>query len=262
MPEKALKPVRSNLGIEADYRRRLHRLIEQMEHSTAYWTKAAWNQNEPETVSLAMDESAIATLRRVLRALARRWQRNFNEAADDLARYFSQSIADRTDAQLRAILKKGGYSVRFKQTPVMRDALNSVIAQNVGLIRSIPRSYLGDIEQAVMRAAAAGRDLRRLTDDIERIGGVTRRRATFIASDQTNKATSYMTRARQLDVGIDEGVWRHSHAGKVPRPTHLANDGKRFSLKDGWLDPAVNERILPGVLPNCRCYWVPVVKGS
>jgi SPP1 gp7 family putative phage head morphogenesis protein len=263
MPDKLLKPIIANAGLEAAYRRRLHRLIEMMERSTHYWVKAAYRGNEPATVALAQDESAIAALRRVIRALARRWQRNFNEAAKELAEHFSKDVSDRTDAALKRMLKKGGYSVTFRRTPVMRDALNAVIAQNVGLIRSIPREYLKEVEQAVMRSAAAGRDLKQLTDDIEQIGGVTRRRAAFIALDQTNKASTYMTRARQLDVGIDEGLWKHSHAGKTPRPTHLANDGKRFSLRYGWPDPALGgKRIWPGTEPRCRCFWVPIVKGA
>lgn len=282
MVDRLLRPVRANAGIEADYRRRLHRLVQMMEKSVKYWVHAAYKGNEPATVTLAhddvisvpeslamdaldyalaMDESAVAALRRVIRALVRRWQRNFNEAADELAKYFSREIATRSDNALRRTLKQGGYSVPFTQTPVMRDALNAVIAENVGLIRSIPREYLRDIEGAVMRAAAAGRDLSQLTADVQRIGGVTRRRATLIARDQTNKATTYMTRARQIDVGIDEGIWRHSHAGKVPRPTHVAQDGKRFSLRDGWRDPAIDKLIFPGTEINCRCFWTPVIKG-
>jgi len=90
---------------------------------------------------------------------------------------------------------------------------------------------------------------------------VTRRRAEFIASDQNSKATSNLRRVREIELGLDEAIWIHSHAGKVPRPTHVANDGKKFSLKDGWLDPAINKRIWPGTEPRCRCSWRPLIKG-
>ena len=38
-------------------------------------------------------------------------------------------------------------------------------------------------------------------------------------------------------MGVDEALWLHSHAGKEPRPTHLANDGKRYKISEGWYDP-------------------------
>ena len=64
-----------------------------------------------------------------------------------------------------------------------------------------------------------------------------------------------MTRARQVEVGITEAIWMHSHAGKEPRPTHVANDGKRYKVAEGWFDPdpRVRRHIVPGELINCRC---------
>jgi hypothetical protein len=68
-----------------------------------------------------------------------------------------------------------------------------------------------------------------------------------------------MGRARQLSLGIEEGVWLHSRAGKHPRETHVAQSGKPFNLREGWYDPAAGKHVLPGELPNCRCSWRPIV---
>jgi uncharacterized protein with gpF-like domain len=72
-----------------------------------------------------------------------------------------------------------------------------------------------------------------------------------------------MNRARQEELGITEAVWLHSHAGKKPRPTHLANHGKRYNVAEGWFDPdpKVRKHIWPGELINCRCVSKSVVKG-
>jgi len=56
-----------------------------------------------------------------------------------------------------------------------------------------------------------------------------------------------------LELGITEAVWMHSHAGKVPRPTHVAMNGTRFKVAEGMWDSAEGKFIQPGELINCRC---------
>lgn len=258
--EKILRPVHPNAGIEAEYRRRLRCLVDDMNASFLYWLKAAYRANEP--VLLAQDESTPASqLRMAVNKLARRWQRRFDDAATDLARYFALAASRRSDAALRAILRDGGYSVRFTMTPAMRDIMKATIAEQVGLIKSIPQQYLVSVRGAVMRSVQTGRDLGALTDEIEEQYGVARRRAALIAKTQNNMATSSMTRARQTELGITEAVWLHSHGGREPRPTHVANSGKRYKVSEGWYDPAEKKYIWPGQLINCRCVAKSVIKG-
>lgn len=258
--EKALRPVRPNCGIEAAYRRKLYRLIDEMARSYAYWIKAAWRKNEP---VLAQDATPAADLQREVRRLSKAWQDRFDEGAPELARWFSLSASRRSDAALKAILKKAGFTVKFKTTRAVRDVLDASIAENVSLIKSIASQYHTEVEGMVMRSVQAGRDLGSLTKDLQKRYGVTRRRAALIARDQNNKATAVITRVRQVDLEITEAIWQHSHAGKKPRKTHLANDGKRYNPAVGWFDPdpKVRQRIWPGMLGSCRCTSRPVVKG-
>ncbi len=257
---KTLPAVRPNLGIAASYRRKLECLIDEMHASFVYWIKACYRANEPE---MAMDATPAAELQKTIRALTRRWRKRFNDGADDLARYFAMSAKARSDAQLRAILKRMGISVKFQTTAAMRDVMRASVEQNVQLIRSIPQQYLTGVQGAVMRSVQTGRDLSQLTRELQREYGVTRKRAEFIALDQNNKATSAMQKVRQTELGITKGIWMHSHAGKEPRPTHLANDRKEFDITKGWFDPdpRVRRRIMPGELIRCRCTWKPVVPG-
>jgi uncharacterized protein with gpF-like domain len=93
--------------------------------------------------------------------------------------------------------------------------------------------------------------------------GVTKKRAALIARTQNNLATGAMDRARKLELGLTKSKWRHSHAGKEPRPTHLANDGKLYDHAKGWYDPdpKVRRYIFPGELINCKCSSITVVPG-
>lgn len=257
---KTLHPVRPNRFVERSYRDRLLRLIDQMCRSTLYWMRAAYRANEPRIAQDALPASVLAAR---VRRLSRYWQRRFNELAPELADYFATEAAQRSDASLRTMLKRGGIAVRMRDTRPYQDVLRASIEENVGLIKTIPQQYFGRIERMVLRSVQTGRDLAQLTDDIQGAFGVTRRRAELIARDQNNKATAVLQRARQVDLGVTEAVWVHSGGGKTHRPSHerAGRERVRYDIRQGWYDPDEGKYILPGELINCRCVARPVVPG-
>lgn len=288
-----LRAVRPNAGIKDEYRAKLEQRIDQMAKSYAHWIRACYRANRPRmamdsvlrlyvariahpdeverfsvdledgTTWLAMDASPAAELQRELRGLGAKWQQQFDDGAPELAAWFAKKASKRSEAVLKGILKKAGYTVQFKMTQKMRDVFTATVEENVSLIKSIPSQFHTQVEGLVMRSVATGRDLHQLTRDLQKRFGVTRKRAEFISLDQNNKATSAFMRVRHVELGLEEGIWLHSHAGKEPRPTHLANHGKKFSILEGWFDPdpRVRQRIMPGQLVRCRCTWKPIVKG-
>lgn len=291
--EKILRPVHPNVGLEMEYRRRLYLAIEQM-HTSVMGRVSVDYRREPNeqladsnynivghaggygnshAVGYARDgltvapllaqDDRIETFLHTLRQLAGRWQARFDAMAQELAAYFSQSVATRSDYVLRAILKRGGIAIEWRPTPAQQEVLRAVVHENVSLIRSIPAHYLGQVEQSVMRSVQTGRDLKQLQDDIMKQFGVAKRRAALIARDQNNKATAALTRARQIEVGVTEAVWMHSGGGKHPRPSHVIAGRNRvhYDVRKGWFDPAERQWILPGQLINCRCVSRSVIKG-
>jgi uncharacterized protein with gpF-like domain len=257
--EKATRPVHPNAGIEAEYRAKLQRLVDEMARSYHHWVRAQYRETPP---ALAQDATPAKELQRELSLLGKRWQKKMDEGAPKLAEWFARSNSRRSTAGLKKILADAGMSVEFKLTPAMRDAYQATVSENVGLIRSIASEYHTDVEGAVMRSVTAGRDLAGLTKELEHRWGVTSRRAKTIALNQNNQATATFVKVRQVDLGL-KAIWLHSHAGKVPRPTHLANNGETYDPAVGWFDPdpKVRKRIWPGQLINCRCVSRSVVKG-
>ena len=227
-----------------------------MQNSVVYWLTANYKASG---AAVAMDASPAVFMRDAMRKLARRWAKRFDEIAQKLADRFSTDAMKNTDVSLSSALKDAGFTVQFKMTSQMNNALQSTIAENVGLIRSIPEKYFTEVEGMVMRSVARGRDLSHLTDELQTRYGITRRRAATIARDQNNKATSVMQAARQQSLGITQGIWRHSHAGKEPRPSHVKADGKVFDLDKGML--LDGKWVMPGEEINCRCTWSPLIPG-
>lgn len=255
-----LPAVRANAGIEAWYRRKLDDKIKEMQHSLVYWLTAEYRK-----AGLAEDAAdgsgATKLLRDSLRKQEHRWQWAFNRYADWLGRKVASRILSNADASLASSIRAQGFAVNFTMTADMSNAYQAVIGENIGLIKSIASEHLSEVDGLVMRSVARGRDLGALTKELQARYGVTRRRAALIARDQNNKATSVMTATRQQSLGIVDGVWMHSHAGKVPRPDHVAADGKRFRLDQGMWMPSESKYVMPGEDINCRCAWRPVIPG-
>ncbi len=227
-----------------------------MQKSVVYWLSANYKASG---AAVAMDASPAVFMRDAMRKLARRWTKAFDSIAHKLSERFAGDTLENADVSLHNALDAAGFTVEFKMTAPMNNALQATISENVGLIRSIPEKYFTEVEGLVMRSVARGRDLSYLTDELEKRYGITRRRAAVIARDQNNKATSVMQAARQQSLGITEGIWRHSHAGKEPRPSHVKADGQRFDLSKGlYLD---GKWVMPGEEINCRCTWSPVIPG-
>lgn len=252
MAKKTLPPIHPNRGVEAKYRKQLESMIAEMANSVLYWISAKYKKAPPRVAALvAEDASPSIEMEKVIAALAKRWIATFDEAAPTIAEAYLKGMFKHSDSAMRKALKDAGWTVDFKMTRAVRDAFNASLAENVGLIRSIPEKYLQQVEGAVMRSYASGRDLKTMADDIQKIYPVTRRRAAFIARDQSNKANAVAGRTRQLELGITQAIWIHSHAGKVPRPDHLAANGKVYNIAEGC--KISGEYIQPGEEINCRC---------
>ena len=254
---KTAKATRPNAGVEAAYRAKLQALVGEMHVSVDYWIKIGYKAHPPRARALAEDASPAERMRKVMRDLADRWLQRFEESAPRIAESYVKDIFKASGSAMRSSLKAAGWAVEFEMTPSVRDAVNASMAENVGLIRSIPEQYLQRVEGAVMRSYSAGRDLQTLVGDIKNIYGVTQKRAVLIARDQSNKANAVATRTRQMELGITEAIWMHSHGGKHPRPDHVAANGKRYKIAEGC--EISGEFVQPGEEINCRCASRPVL---
>ena len=241
-----LRPIRSNARIEAIYRKRLLKLVQEMNDSILYWLSSSYKQFDNE---IAQDANPFKKLQQMMKELSKRWLSNLKVGAQKLAEWHTSQTLNMTDQQLKQSLKEAGFTVPFKMTQSMQTVFDAHVSEQVNLITNMTVNNLAQIETLVTNSVQTGRDLATLTDELKTRFGMTERRAKLIARDQNNKATQLITRQRQQDLGITQAVWKHSHAGKVPRPSHVKADGKIYDLDKGmFLD---NKWTFPSVEINC-----------
>lgn len=264
------RAIAPNAGLEAEYQRRLQKLVREMSRSVEYWLSAEYRKQEPRierynappaTVpdrSVAWDASPVSDLLDRLRKQTRRWIRRFNEQADSVADWFTRAALRSTDTQVRASLSElAGFTVQFQGSRALNTVLQSLIAENVALIRSIPSEYALEVEGLVMRSVRDGRDLGFLQAELQRRYEITERRARTIARDQNHKATQSLARERLKQNGITRATWVHVGGTTEPRISHVRADGKEFDIAEGL--EIEGEKIFPGQKINCHCRMRPVL---
>lgn len=259
-----LKPINYNAGNIKWYQKQLLTEIREMNDEVRREIVNAIRDNPlAQDANLAMDANPVEMIRKMLDVLSGKWVRDFINKAKSWSDEMIDKTQSAVDRGLLAAARRESMTINMQWTEAMLEKREAIIAENVSLIRSIPEKYFTEVEGMVYRAVARGGDRKLLADEIERnFGkrhGITRRRAEFIARDQTRKATSALSAARQQAAGIVEGEWVHSGGGNKPRHSHVkaGRERKRFKLSEGCLIDG--EYIMPGQLPNCGCVWRPVL---
>jgi SPP1 gp7 family putative phage head morphogenesis protein len=252
-----LAPIRASAAIRSAYQKRLEAAVAEMDRSVNYWIEARYRRELPR---IAMDATPARELRAALRKLGRRWLGKFDTLSVELADYFARTTAQRVDGELARMLKRAGFTVRFRMSARQRDAYAAVVEQNVGLIKSVAARHLENVEGIVMRSVAAGHDRGTLAKALTENYGVTKRRAALIARTQVSMANATLVKARQQELGVTKAKWLHSAGGRVPRPEHVAFSGKLYDVDKGaFLE---GKWTYPGMEINCRCVSIAVIEGA
>lgn len=265
---KNSRQVAGNISLQVWYRKELLKQVRKMAEKTEKELVKAWRQNTPKmtleaeqavTDSIMCDASPAASLAKVLNSLQYYFRTHFQTLADRVSRKFATRAESGASVSLKSILKEEGFTVNFRLTRQMNDILQAVIAENVGLIKSIPSEYFSQIQTIVMQGVKNGRDLEYIKSELLKRYQITERRAQIIARDQTNKATQAISRSRVMETGITTARWVHIPGAKTSRETHKAFDGQIFDIRKGMYDKDVGRYVQPGELINCNCRFRLVV---
>lgn len=130
------------------------------------------------------------------------------------------------------------------------------IAGNVSLIRDMALGAAARIEDMARESLVQGTRAESLTEEIMRVGEVSRSRARTIARTEISKANTALTMARAQDFGSTGYIWRTARDGGT-RESHRAMEGVFVR----WDSPPIIDGMKghAGEFPNCRCYPEPVI---
>lgn len=255
--KQTLPEIRTNAGVARAYQKALTNMVREI-HTDVFNTLVVEFKAQAKREKLAMD-GISDWVGHVLDMLISKWQSRLEMLAPTIADLFLNRTKNNYDVQMKKAMRDAGFTVRMQMIPFQAEMLKASLAENVGLIKSINSKYFDDIQTSVWQCIQGGYDLGGLSKDLHSTYGVAKRRAAFIARDQSAKAHAVIEQARRQELGITKAIWMHSHAGKVPRPSHVKADGVEFDVSKGlFLD---GKWVLPGQEINCRCGSRAVIEG-
>jgi len=241
---KELKQVYPNKGVEAEYRKKLGKLVDLMSKSVMYWLLADWGGRTSREMSI------------ILRKRIKQWDKVFGKEADKISLWFVKSVKRHTEFGMKTAFRDAGLKLKVD---VPKNTELGVEIENRSLIRSIPEKYFTGIETVAMMALLYGWSKETLADEIQKRYRITIRRTKIIASDQTHKTTELFKRAICQLSGINFGVWTYTYRSEKPRESHIEMNGALFDLSKGCYDYYENEYIFPAQRINCKCDFKPVI---
>lgn len=148
------------------------------------------------------------------------------------------------------------------RSPAIANEYQRLQAEQVELIKSIPREAAKKVHEWVKSGLADGQRFSEIADRIKSdLGATTESRAICIARTETARARSNFTQARAKAVGSTGYIWRTVGDGAV-RDLHAKLDG----TVQRWDSPPICEigkggtpvRSHPGCVWNCRCFAEPL----
>lgn len=241
---KELRRVYPNKGVEAEYRKRLGKLVDLMSKSVIYWLLADWGGRTAREMAI------------VLRKRIKQWDKVFGKEAEKISLWFVNSVKRHTEFGMKTAFREVGLKLK---NDVPKNVENGVRIENTSLIKSIPEKYFTGIETLAMMALLYGWNKEILADEIKKRYRITIRRTKLIASDQTHKTTELFKRAICQEAGIKYGVWTYTYRSEKPRESHIEMNGAVFDLSKGCYDYYDNEYIFPAQKINCKCDFKPVI---
>lgn len=247
-------------GLERSYRKALRVIVDEMQRTVervlepSYPNVVASAQGPRPVADSVRNDDYGSEIEKLMSLVRTGFFGTFNDARlGELTGRVARAVADDNKRQLGGVFKAViGVDV-FGSEPWLNIETRAFVTQNVGLIKSLGRSYFDRIERQVYDGARRGVAWRELRDGLLESTPATKARAEVIARDQVGKFNGQLAELRQTQAGVDKYVWRTSLDARV-RDEHAEREGKTFA----WVDPPADGH--PGEPIQCRCYAEPVLE--
>jgi len=213
-----------------------------------------------------MDVSVSSLFDRLLKELNNKWSKVFNGFAAQTSKEFISKVdSSATTATLYSLKTAGLKLPKAEYNSSVMNTLGAATDFNHTLITNISEDIHEKIYNSVMLSLTSPnpeeQGMTGIENTLKSVGGFYKKRIQLITRDQTSKLYSSLSDERMKENGVDEFRWLHSHAGKVPRPSHVAKNNQIFKLDDPrlWQGPKADQGP-PGWAINCRCRRIPVIR--
>lgn len=259
-----------NVSAQVRYYSELKKLIDDMVLKThkkvlaLFRSPVAQKFRGQQVEAAAMDAGISDEAKKLMGKLQKEFEALFTKKAPIFAEGMVKQANKSSSVALNRSIKEltGAVTVKMDFIPRgLKQITQSILAENVSLIKTIPAEYFKNITGVVMRSITTGMGMDELTRHLHEYYGAVTNKARNVASDQSRKAYNAINKQRMMASGYKEFEWLHSGGGLHPRKDHIAMDGKIYSFDElPVIDKKTGERGIPAQAINCRCTMRPVYR--
>ncbi len=150
-------------------------------------------------------------------------------------------------------------TIKPKVNKEMLETLARDWSNNLDLyVRGWAGEAIRDMRETVLQKAFSGYRAEAMEEGLQRVYGVSKSKAKFLARQETSLLMSKYTAQRYRQAGITRYKWSTSHDERV-RDRHRELNGKVFYFSDPPPSGDKGEPGKPGEPFGCRCIAIPIV---
>jgi len=281
LPRKGMRPIQSNLNIEAQYYKNLKYIVTEIRKK---FTNLAIEEMAKPTIKNQWQDAAPynKALDKVIDKIIAQIRKRFhNERLEKVVRKILLSADKYQGYKFRKAVEYGfGFSIEdLPEFKAYKPFINATISKNLEVLSDLRDNTLYRMSMALRTTVAQGKSIRQVQSEIMRTGEITKKRAALIARNEIKNITSALNKKRSINAGFSTYIWltaedervRGNPRGRYPsaKPSHYIMDGLLCKYeddtvysKDGgktWKKRTVDMPIgFPGTVAiNCRCVDTP-----
>jgi SPP1 gp7 family putative phage head morphogenesis protein len=179
----------------------------------------------------------------------------------DFSDSFDKTISDLDSQFVRTV--KPDISVKPVLSPAMKRQLSERYTENLNTYaKDFTDKEYWKLRQTISDNVLEGFRSDRLINHFVSEYGVTKRKAKFLARQETSLMVAKYRQVRYEEVGLTKYKWISTPDKKV-RPDHAKLDGKIFEYKNPPVTDSITlARNNPGEDFNCRCIALPILEAA
>ena len=245
---KKIPPTRYPFSIEQQYAKDIIKLIDMSEKlvMTNYRVsiKSAIERYREDVDELSIIQKILKIIKELVMAIfsPTKLLDIANRFVNNLNKFNEKNIYDQSVVMSVQLLQNN---------PKINDFVKSSIEQNVKYIKSIEETMLDKVSTVIFEETKKGTASKVIQEQLMKEFGVSRRKAEFLAVDQSGSMFGQLTKERHTSMGVSRFTWSDSSDSRV-RPEHRNYNGKTYDYTNG-----ANGKF-PGSDYRCRCIGMPV----
>lgn len=269
------KPLIPSAAIEEGYAKEMKGMLNEMEAEYRAEIMKLMGLEGVREHYAADAKLPLSRFKAMFERMLARWTTKIGKMSSRVSKSFAMGVDKHSFSSVGASLKSlGMVQPRDIKKSDWESTMELAVQQNIALIKSVGREFHDKIEKATWNSLTSPQGNEQgaygLSKYMNETLGVCKKRADFIAMDQTKKIYSELNNKRMEQNNVFEFEWAHSSAGKYPRHSHIDLDGQTFSTKGPaselyYLDGSrvklpKNDDGKPGHAIQCRCRAIPVIR--